>query len=121
MSNRETYPAAQSPLQGDVSGPAGATLTTVVGLQNVPVSPATPIDQDLLTYEFAPNHWRPRAPGNVSITIGTFAETAGEITSKGVPISDDYDVLVNCVGLEVLVGWTLGFAFQFWVNGVGVA
>lgn len=121
MSNRETYPASQSPLQGDVSGPAGATLVTVTGIQNIPVEAATPVDQDEFRFSFARNEWEPRAPGNVSITIGTFATTAGEITSRGVEISDDYDVLVNCVGLGVLVGWTLGFAFQVFVNGVGVA
>lgn len=117
MANRETYPAAQSPLQGDVSGPAGATTVTVVGIQTQPVSPAVPVDQDTFRYNAAVPQWEPKADGNASVTIGTFVQTGGQIVSKGVNISDDYAFLVNNVGLDVLVNWALGFASQVFVNG----
>jgi len=117
MSNRETYPASQSPLQGDVSGPAGATTVTVVGIQTQPVSPAVPVDKDTLRYNISVPQWEPVADGNASVTIGTFSQTGGEITSKGVTISDDYDFLVDNVSLEALVGWAYGSASQVFVNG----
>jgi hypothetical protein len=117
MANRETYPAAQSPLQGDIDGPAGATTVTVVGIQRQPVSPATPVDKDTFRYNQIASRWEPTADGNASITLGTFVQTGGQIVSKGVNISDDYDFLVNNVGLDVLVGWTHGFASQVFVNG----
>jgi hypothetical protein len=50
MSNRETYPASQSPLAGDISGKAGQTLVTVVGIQTIPVSPTPPSDQQGLIF-----------------------------------------------------------------------
>lgn len=120
MANRETYPASQSPLQGDISGPAGATLVRVVGIQTIPVSPATPTDQDTFRYSFADNQWEPDADGNASITIGTYVVTSGQVTSKGDNLSDDYDFLVNNVGLDVLVGWSHGFTSQVFVNGTAV-
>src|ERR1700690_3039966 len=116
MSNRETFPAAQSPLQGDISGPAGASTVTVVGIQTQPVSPAVPVDKDTFRYNINVPDWEPTADGNASVTIGTFSETGGEITSKGVNISDDYDFLVNNVGLDVLVNWAHGFIAQVFVD-----
>lgn len=61
MSNRETFPAAQSPLQGDVSGAAGATTVTVTGIQTIPVSPTPPDDQQVLVYQAPTNRWEPRS------------------------------------------------------------
>lgn len=117
MANRETYPASQSPLQGDISGPAGATLVTVVGIQTQPVAPTLPIDKDTFRYNAVVPEWEPTADGNASVTIGTFATAGGTTVSKGVNISDDYDFLVNNVGLDILVGWSHGFASQVFVNG----
>ena len=109
MANRETYPASQSPLQGDISGPAGATTVTVVGIRTTPVAPISPTDQQELTFSALLGEWIPQSPGNVSIEI------------NGLDVSDDYSFLVNCIGLDVLVGWTHGFAFQVFVDGTGVA
>ena len=117
MANRETYPASQSPLNGDISGQAGNTTVTVTGIQTQPVSPAVPVDQDTLRYITERSRWEPTADGNSSIRLGTFVEIAGQIVSKGITISDDYDFLVNNVDLTVLVGWAFGFASQVFVNG----
>lgn len=120
MANRETYPAAQSPLTGDVSGPAGASSVTVVGLQAVPVAAITPTDQDKLTFQAANGDWEPTADGNASVTIGTFATAGGVTTSKGKTISDDYAFSVNGVGIDGLVGWAYGPGEVF-INGVQIA
>jgi hypothetical protein len=120
MANRETYPASQSPLQGDISGPAGSSLVTVVGIQKQPVDPKIPIDKDLLRFDATVPEWTPLAEGNSSFAIGTFAQAGGVVVSKGLPISDDYEVLVNNVSLEGLVGWAFGNASQVFVNGVAV-
>lgn len=120
MANRETYPASQSPLTGDISGPAGAQIVTVTGLQRNPVSPANPTDQDKLTFQAANGDWEPTADGNVAVTIGTQTTAGGVITGKGVALSDDRSFSVNNIGIDGLVGWTLGFAFDIFVNGTGV-
>lgn len=101
MANRETYPSSQSPLQGDISGPAGTTIVTVVGIQRQPVSPAVPTDKDTLRYNENVPDWEPTADGNSSITIGTFVVTAGQITSKGKTISDDHLIYVNATFVKV--------------------
>ena len=123
MANRETYPASQSPLTGDISGPAGAQQVTVTGLQGVPVAPQTstsPTDQDKLTYQAANGDWEPTTDRNVAVTIGTYATSGGAVTSKGVFLSDDRNFSVNNIGIDGLVGWSLGFAFDIYVNAVGV-
>jgi len=123
MANRETYPASQSPLTGDISGPAGAQQVTVTGIQGVPVLPASstsPTDKDKLTYSATNGDWEPTADGNVAVTIGTYATSGGAVTSKGVALSDDRSFSVNNIGIDGLVGWTHGFAFDIFVNGVGV-
>jgi hypothetical protein len=99
MANRETYPASQSPLQGDISGPAGATLVAVVGLQGQPISPAIPVPQDDLVFDGA--EWAPQAEGNAAITLGTYATSGGQVTSKGIPVSDDYQIFVNATFVKV--------------------
>ena len=120
MANRETYPASQSPLQGDIDGPAEATTVTVTGIQRQHVNPEVPVDQDTLRYIAATPEWIPQADGNSSVTIGTYESSGGQIVSKGITISDDYAFLVNNVGLEVLVGWTYGFASQVFMNGSAI-
>lgn len=123
MANRETYPASQSPLTGDISGPAGAQQVTVTGIQGIPVSPQTgtsPTDKDKLVYHNDNGDWEPTADGNVAVTIGTYATNGGVVTSKGQALSDDRAFSVNNVAIDGLVGWTLGFAFDIYVNGVGV-
>lgn len=117
MSNRETYPASQSPLQGDISGPAEATTVTVVGLQTQPVAATIPTDKDKLQYNANVPEWEPTADGNASVTFGEFLTTAGQITSKGETISDDYDFSVDNVPIDGLIGWTLGDASQVFVDG----
>lgn len=118
--NRETYPASQSPLSGDISAPAGATLATVVGLQTNPVSTATPADKDALRWHADNGDWEPTTDGNVKVTLGTYATAGGAVVSKGIPISDDLDFSVNNIAIDGLVGWSHGTAFDFFVNGVGV-
>lgn len=90
MANRETYPASQSPLQGDLSGQAGQTNVTVVGLQSNPMAATPPTDQQRLVFHSASGDWEPTTPGNESIEI------------EGVPVSDDYDI-----GIELSLGTTL--------------
>lgn len=48
--NRQTYPASQSPLTGDISGPAGASQVTVTGIQNTHVESTPPEDGQILVY-----------------------------------------------------------------------
>lgn len=121
MANRETFPAAQSPLTGDLDGGAGDTNVIVVGLQTIPIDPTPPTAEEELFYDVGLLEWSPRLDSNRSITLGQFLTAGGEILSRGRKLSDDYSFLVNCKGLEVLVGWSHGFAFQVFINGTGVA
>lgn len=118
--NRETYPASLSPIKGDVNAGAGAKTATVVGIQTQAVAPTIPTDKDVLRFNAAVPDWEPTADGNAAVTIGTFATAGGVTTSKGLSISDDRDFSVNNIGINGLVGWSLGFAFDIFVNGVGV-
>ena len=122
MSNRETYPASQSPLTGDISGPAGATSITVVGLQNNPVAPINPTQAEVLTWESdvdsPTGEWQPKLPLNAVLLGGT---PDGQGVLQGFVIaSADLTFLVNNVGMEVLVDWAFGFAFQVFLNGTGI-
>lgn len=117
MSNRESYPAAQSPLQGDISGPAGATTVTVTGIQTQPVNPEIPVDKDTLRFDASIPEWVPTADGNSSVTFGELLTAGGVITSKGETISDDYEFAVDNVPIDGLVGWAHGDASQFFVDG----
>jgi hypothetical protein len=110
MANRESYPAAQSPLQGDVIGAAGATQVTVVGLQGNPVSPTPPDLQARLTWDGTA--WTPIVP---SYTIA-LENADGTL----VILSDDWEIYINGVGTEVLVDWPYSFAFQMYVDSTGV-
>jgi hypothetical protein len=83
--NRQTYPATQAPLTGDISGPAGATQVAVVGIRGIPVSSATPTDMQLLRFIAANGDWEPSNDGNTAIYL------------NGFPVSDDYLVYVNPV------------------------
>ena len=120
MANRETYPASQSPLTGDISGPAGAQRVTVVGLQGNPVAPGGPKEQARLTWDAVNGDWESKVPGNMSILLNGTPDGSGNLAGF-LDISDDYDFSVNNVGLESLVNWTLGFGFTVYVNGMGVA
>ncbi len=117
MANRETFPAAQSPLTGDISGPAGATTVTVTGIQTQLVSPAIPIDKDTFRFNAGFPRWEPTADGNASVTLGEELSAGGVITKKGINISDDYDFLVDNVPIDGLVGWVLGDDSQVFVDG----
>ena len=87
MANRETYPASQSPLLGDVSGAAGATTVTVTGLQKIPVQASSPSNGNVLTYNSALNVWQPAGGSSQNQSI--------LVNSNGV--SDDYDIGVNLI------------------------
>ena len=109
MSNRQTYPASQSPLQGDISGAAGATKVTVTGLQTVPILSTPPTDQQLLTFIAADGLWEPVSLGNASMLF------------EGHSISDDYDVFCNGVDFTCLVDWPYDFTSQIFVEGSAVS
>jgi hypothetical protein len=117
MANRETFPASQSPLQGDISGQAGDTTVKVVGLQTQPLSPTLPIDKDKLRYNASVPQWEPAPDGNASVTFGENVTTAGQIVSKGETVSDDYNFLCNNVSFDAIVGWAYGTASQVFLNG----
>jgi hypothetical protein len=59
--NRETYPASQSPLTGDISGPAGATSVTVTGWQTYPVASTEPEPQQIMVFG-SDGVWHPEDP-----------------------------------------------------------
>ncbi len=75
MSNREIYPSALFPNRGDLSAEAGATTTTVIGIQTTPVSSTLPMQgQSLIAVS---GIWTP--------------ESAGDwVMINGIPVSDDY-------------------------------
>lgn len=109
MANRESYPASQSPLTGDIDGSAGETVVTVVGFQGIPIEGSIPTDNSSWVYNAALSRWEWQPPENVDI-----------ILNDRVIMSDDFDFLCNCIGLEVLVNWPFGFSHQVFVNGTGV-
>jgi hypothetical protein len=87
--NRETYPAAQSPLTGDVSGAAGAQSVTVVGLQRNPVAATTPNDQNVLRWISGDTQWEPSEDGNGCIQVNS------------AHVSDDFLIYVNGTFVKV--------------------
>lgn len=119
MANRETYPASQSPLTGDISGPAGATQVTVVGLQGNPVAPGGPNDQANLTWSQIDDQWEPKVP-TWTFSVHGSPDALGNLQGFTI-ISDDWDIFINNVGTDLLVSWALGFGKQFFVNGTGIA
>ena len=113
MANRQVFPSSLFPLRGDVSAEAGATSVKVVGIQGNPVvingsagSPTTPIGPYALVF-IAGIGWTP-VPLECTVLC------------DGVPVSDDYAFFSNGIDLAFLVGWTYGFAFFVFQNGVGV-
>lgn len=118
MANRETYPASQSPLQGDISGPAGAVRVTVTGLQNNPVQASTPNEQSVLTWDEVLGEWVPQIPAYTIVLNGT--PDSQDVLLGFIIISDDWEISINGVGTEVLSNWTHGYAYQVFVNGTGV-
>jgi hypothetical protein len=87
MANRETYPSALSPIQGDAVANAGATLVKVVGIQGFPVVSTPPTINNTLV--FNGTSW---VPSSVSNT-----QANQSILVNGVVMSDDYDIGVNLV------------------------
>jgi hypothetical protein len=88
MANRETYPASQSPLNGDISGAAGATQVTVVGWQGNPIQAGPLVDQNIYRYNFNDAEWELKL------------ETAC-ILVNGDPTSDDFIIFVNATFVKV--------------------
>ncbi len=88
MANRETYPASQSPLAGDIDGSAGETRVTVTGWQGVPIDAGPPVDQNIYRYNFNDNRWE--------LKLDTAC-----IFVNGDPASPDYVVFVNGTFLKV--------------------
>jgi hypothetical protein len=119
MANRETYPAAQSPLQGDISGAAGATTVTVTGFQNIPAQAGTPDDGASWIYDSTVNEWLTEVPPNIAFILNATPNILNQPVG-GEFMSDDYAVTVDNVGLETLVSWPYGFGFKVFLNGVGV-
>jgi len=83
MANRQVFPSSLFPTLGDVSGAAGSTSLTVVGIQKIPVSST------------APSTANPQTLAAIGGTLytPTYMDTAIQI--NGAPISDDYDIGVN--------------------------
>lgn len=119
MSNRETYPASQSPLTGDIDGTAGETQITVTGWQGNPIDPGFPVDMAEPFYDAVNEAWHFRLPGNIAVIINATPDSLNNLLG-GTVLSDDYEFLVDNVGLEVLTGWSHGFSSQVFVDGVGV-
>jgi hypothetical protein len=119
MATRETYPAQLFPLRGDLSAEAGDTLVTVVGLQTTPIDPETPGGTNVSPAVSSPALV---ALGGSTLTQATWTPVLldNSILVDAVPVSDDYSFLVNGVDLNSLVGWAYGFAFQVFLDGVGV-
>lgn len=89
MANRETYPASQSPLTGDIRGAAGESQVTVVGFQTRPASPIQPPDKSEWRYDLNTNTWFPLLPANIAIML------------NGDDVSDDHLIYVNATFTEV--------------------
>lgn len=85
--NRETFPSALSPIQGDAIANAGATQVKVVGLQGYPVASTPPTINNTLV--FNGTAW---VPSSVSST-----QANQSILVNGVVMSDDYSVSVKAI------------------------
>ena len=85
MANRESYPSALSPIQGDAVANWGATLVKVVGFQGFPIAPTPPTINNTLV--FNGTTW---VPSSVSST-----QANQSIQVNSVVMSDDYSVSVN--------------------------
>lgn len=90
--NRETYPASLSPMTGDAVAGVGAKQTTVVGIQNNPVSPTSPNGGDVLQFNSTSNMWEPTPEAN------------GFIFINGVPVSSDPIIYINAGPLLTING-----------------
>lgn len=120
MSNRETYPSSQSPLTGDIDGSAGKTQVTVTGWQTIPIDVGTPDDMSQPVFDSLNGRWHFELPPNIAVILNATPDSLGNLMGGDI-LSDDYNFLVNNAGLDVLVNWTYGFAFQVFVDGIGVA
>jgi hypothetical protein len=92
--NREIFPGGVYPLEGDVTSTAGSSSVSVTGIQNVPVSPIPPTDQQVLQYSAANKEY-----------IAASITANASVQCNGVAVSDDYAIFVNNPGLhgQVLV------------------
>lgn len=61
MANNQIFPASPYPGAGDIATSPGSPLTTVTGLQHIPVDPATPQPQQLLVMG-SDGVWHPEDP-----------------------------------------------------------
>lgn len=106
MANRQSYPSSLFPLRGDISAEAGDVAVVVEGIQTQPVDPAVPDTGDELIYG-ADGIWHP-GKLNASVLI------------NDIPISDDYDFLVNQIAIDGIVNWPYGYASQVFQNGAAI-
>lgn len=92
MPNSQLFPQSIYPIVGDISSTAGSPNVTVVGIQTIPVVAGTPQDLQVLQYSVSLGAWHAgTVPFNRSIQVNT------------IPMSDDYDFLVNFLDLEFQV------------------
>lgn len=106
MANRQNFPSSLFPLRGDISAEAGQTTVTVEGIQTQPVDPAVPDTGDTFIYE-ADGVWHP-------------GKTNASVLVNGIPVSDDYDFLVNNHAIDGIVNWPYGYASQVYQNGAAI-
>ncbi len=88
MSNRQVYPAANSPLQGDVISTPGSNLVKVVGIQSTPVDQITFSGGEIIEYNLNVGRYQPILRACVQV--------------NNLTVSTDYDLSVNTpTGLQV--------------------
>jgi hypothetical protein len=104
--NRQVYPSSLFPLRGDVSAEAGATIVEVIGIEGFPIS-GPPTGPDTLIFNTTTNTWNP-------------TQLNACVLCNGVPVSGDYAFFSRGIDLAFLTGWTHGFAYFVFQNGVGV-
>lgn len=89
MSNQQIFPNSVYPGAGDILTNPGSPLTTVVGIQTIPFSPAPPTDGQVPVFVSALNEWLPSSISNT--------QANRSIQVNGVVMSDDYEASVNDV------------------------
>jgi hypothetical protein len=118
VSNRQVFPSSLFPLRGDLSAEAGATKVTVVGIQNTPVSPVAPLDQQVLKYiaadgQYEPTTSLPELVASVDLTR-LHANASGTLYANAL-VSGQYDIGAYVVCTQsssvgdipgILITWT---------------
>jgi hypothetical protein len=93
--NSQVFPQSTWPLAGDLTSAPGNPNITVDGIQNIPVSPTLPLDQQSIVYQGTLAEYTPAfSPFNRSLQV------------NGVGVSDDYGVFVKEVDLAFQVNST---------------